>query len=43
MDEDTWGKVEKGVSRGMGEIKVRNISCVFTILFSIYLNTHLCH
>ena len=40
VDDDTWAKVVKVVSPGIIIIKVINVACVFTILFSLYLTIH---
>ena len=42
MDDETWEKVVKVVATDIRKMKVSNVSCVFPILFSIYLTLHLC-
>ena len=41
-DDETWEKVIKVVAPGIIKIKVINVSCVFLILFYIYLTLHIC-
>ena len=42
MDGETWEKVVKLIAPGIRKMKVSNFTCVFPILFSIYLTLHLC-
>ena len=42
MDDKTWVKVVKLVAPGIRKIKVINVSCVFPVLFSIYISLHIC-
>ena len=41
MDNETWAKVVKVLAPGIRKMKVSNVACVFTILFSIYLTIHI--
>ena len=41
VDDETWEKVVKLVAPGIRKIKVSNVACVLTILFSIYLTLHI--
>ena len=42
LDDETWAKVIKVVAPGIRKMKVSNVTCIFPILFSIYLTIHLC-
>ena len=42
MDDETWENLVKVVASGIRKMKVSNVSCVFPILFSIYLTLHIC-
>ena len=41
MDDETWEKVVKVAAPGIIKMKVTNVACASTILFSIYLTLHL--
>ena len=42
MYDETWAKVFKVVAPGIRKMMVINIAFVCSILFSTYLNLHLC-
>ena len=42
MDYETLEKVMKVVAPGIRKMKVINVACIFTILFSIYLTLRIC-
>ena len=42
MDDETWAKVVKVVSHGIRKMAVSNVAFVCSMLFSTYLNLHLC-
>ena len=39
---DTWEKVVKVVAPAIRKMRVMNVTCGLTILFSIYLTPHIC-
>ena len=41
-EDETWAKVVKVVAPSIGKMEVRNVAFVCYILFSTYLNLHLC-
>ena len=42
MDDETWAKVVKVVFPGIRKMAVSNVAFVCYMLFSTYLNLHLC-
>ena len=42
LDDETWAKVVKVVAPGIRKVAVINVAFVCSVLFSTYINLHLC-